>query len=278
VDIRDLLAGDVRLSSPPELFLRLNEVMDSPLHTLSDAARLIELDPGISARLLHLVNSAYYGFPSRVTSIAQAAGIVGFQELRDLVLATLVVDRFCNLPNRLLSMREFWTHSVKTGLYARFLARRHTQARFLGSVFICGLLHEIGRLVLYHHIPDVAADALCLALEENSTETAAQRRLLGFDHYQLGALLTSQWRLPELIVASIHHHDTPEQAEGYATESYLVLLSTHLAQFGMNWDDAVRPNWEACWYGAGLPQTLAEEVGNEVDQAFAPIFQMLYRA
>src|SRR3569833_2554535 len=121
---RELVTGTIELASLPEVFLRVNEMIDSPRYTAADIGHVISRDPGLTARLLKLANSALYNFPSQIDTVSRAITIIGTRELRDLILATSVARIFKGLPNDLISMDFFWLHCVCCGLAARGRAAR----------------------------------------------------------------------------------------------------------------------------------------------------------
>ncbi|HYE36551.1 HDOD domain-containing protein [Methylocaldum sp.] len=279
LSIRVILTGNVHLASPPELFLRLNEVLENPEANLHDAGALIESDPGLSARLLRIVNSAFYGIPSKVTSIHHAVNIIGVQEIRDLVLTTLVVDKFSSFTNSLMTMREFWSMSVRCALTAKLLASFYPNGERLQAVFLCGLLHEIGRLIVYHRLPELARAAALLARSENINYHEGERRIIGFDHYQVGAELARLWRLPEIIAVTIEHHDTPENATVFSRETALVAQSqsfvySHYFNCGIS-DDAPATDI-AKWNLIGIDVTELNELIPQVNEQFNEVFKLIY--
>jgi HD-like signal output (HDOD) protein len=273
-----LLAGEVKLASPPEIFLKLCDILDDPTGTVRDAEQVIKHDPGLAARLLRLVNSAFYGFPAQISSISRAISLLGLQELRDLVLATCIVERFSRFPNRLLDMRAFWRVSVRCALLAKALARRHPQAQELEPIFTCGLLHEVGRLVIYAKIPELARAAILLAQAEGIEEPEAERRTYGFDHYQLAAELATRWRLPEVIVATLRWHGAPENAGAFSRETALVTLASALslaevenpAQLASMLSDS------AAFAFTRLSASGVTEVLEETALQFEEVFQLLF--
>lgn len=273
----DLLAGDVKLAAPPELFLRINALLDDPGHSQKQLVALIEHDPSLSARLLKIVNSPFYGFACKIDSVARAIGIVGILELRDLVLATAVVDRFSALPNSLMSMKQFWAMSVKCALIARGLAMRHSDSERLQCPFVCGLLHEIGRLVVYHRLPELARAAHLRSRHEHIPEHEAQQREMGLDHYQVGAELARRWRLPEVIAVTIEKHAAPDEAGPFLRECLLVSLAMQLSLPEEEDESASRQESEA-WTRLELSGITREEVLTEAEATFIDVFKQIYPA
>jgi HD-like signal output (HDOD) protein len=281
VTMKELLAGNVLLASPPELFLKISQTLDDPTKNALDASRLIEHDPGLSARLLRIVNSAFYSFPSKIISITHAVSIIGSRELRDLVLATLVVEKFSSLSNGLMTMRQFWILSVRCALISRQLAARHKDGERSQGAFICGLLHEIGRLVVYHRVPELARSAVLRARSEGVAEHQAQREVLGFDHYQVGAELSRRWRLPEVIIATIEYHDRPEAAAAFSQDALLVVLAHKLSNLDYSDRsvlDSELPEHAPVWRQLSLDRAVLDEALPAAEATFQEIFQQIYRS
>lgn len=278
ISVRPILTGNIQLASPPELFLRLNEVLENPEADLRDACTLIENDPGLSARVLRIVNSPFYGVPGKVTSLHRALNIVGLREIQLLVLTTLVIDRFSSFTNGLMTMKEFWAMSVRCALTVKLLAGYRRYAQCPQTLFLCGLLHEIGRLVVYHRLPELARAAALLAQSEKISYQEGERRVFGFDHYKVGAELARLWRLPEVIAATIEHHDTPKNAKGFSSEATLVAQ----AQSFVCSRYAVRVLGDTMVIATDKPEffpatdAMLAELAQKLDQQFDEIFKLIY--
>src|SRR3569833_2055482 len=178
---KELVTGAIELASLPEVFLRVNEMIDSPRYTAADIGHVISRDPGLTTRQLKIANSAFYSFPSQIDSVSRAITIIGTRELRDLILATSVARLFKGLPNDLVSMDDFWRHSVCCGLAARALAAQRGE-RLLERFFVAGLLHDIGSLLLYRKIPELAREALLRCQHNDVAHKHAEQDVIGFDH------------------------------------------------------------------------------------------------
>jgi len=209
----DLLKGDLQLTTPPSIYLALKETINDPKKNIHDAADIIEKDPALSARLLRIVNSAFYGFPSQILSIDRAINLIGFKELQSLVLGTIIIERFTDLPGA-MSMLDFWSRSLKCALITAEIDKLKG-GQYHESSFICGLLHDIGLLVFYRRLPELAREVdLLLQSEESLTpqsEAKLEQQIIGFDHYQMGAVLCQSWNLPELLVETIQSHSLAPQ-------------------------------------------------------------------
>src|SRR5919202_2651911 len=155
----ELVRGVSKVGTVQPIYLRLSEVMDHPLSSSSDVAKVIADDPDLTARLLRLVNSPIYGFPSRISTVTQAISIVGMNQLNDLAVGASFVQMFGQVPQELVNMTSFWQHSVACAVAARILAtcRRESNAE---RFFVAGLLHDIGRPIIFQRLPTESRTAL----------------------------------------------------------------------------------------------------------------------
>ncbi len=215
----DLLREDPQLVSLPEVFTRINDVLRDPHSSVDDAARIIGTDPSLSAKLLKLVNSAFFSrasravekrFPAKVDSLTRAVMIVGGKQLATLALGVSVLPIFRDIPPQYVDMKAFWKHSIGCGIIARALAE-HLGASGQESYFVAGLLHDIGRLVLYKHLPGPSGAVLRASRETLTTLTQAERDAFSWDHALLGGLLLRKWHYPAVLEKMVrYHHDLSE--------------------------------------------------------------------
>src|SRR3569832_1342136 len=132
---KELVTGAIVLASLPEVFLRVNEMIDSPRYTAADIGHVISRDPGLTTRLLKIANRAFYSFPSQIDSVSRAITNIGPRELPDLIIASSVSRLFKGLPNDLVCMDDFWRDSVCGGVAARSLAAQRGE-RLLERFFV----------------------------------------------------------------------------------------------------------------------------------------------
>lgn len=269
----ETVAGHAKtLVSLPTIYFQVERAINHPSSSSTDIANALRTDQGLSARLLRIANSAFYGFPQRVESVEQAIRIIGTRQLHDLVLATVVLTQFRGVDANLVTMKSFWQHSFACGIAARSLAmlrRESNTERF----FVSGLLHDIGSLVLYQEFPQRAA----LALEEHRREKTAldevERSLIGCDHGQVGAALMTLWKLPESYreVAAYHHNPLGSRSPSVGTAIVHIadILVAALALGGNGERDLPRFCPEA-WDLVGRPPSdlsrVAEELLNILDE------------
>lgn len=198
-----------KLPSLPTLYYELTRAVDDPKSSISMIGGVVRKDQSLASRLLKLANSAYYSFPSQVETIEEALQLIGLREMRDLALATCVIGTFKNLPENLVSVQEFWKHSIACGVTSSLLAeRRHDPSpeRF----FVGGLLHDIGRLIMYLTAPRESELVLAKYATEKIPCCRAEFEVLGFDHADLGAELLSLWKIPLALVEMVRRHHNPD--------------------------------------------------------------------
>ncbi len=268
---KDLLRGDIQLASPPMVYLELNKVIEAPTKTVQDAAYIIESDAGLAVRLLKIVNSAFYGFPNQIDSIARAIMMIGTRELQNLALATIVIERFSDLPGQLFSIHDFWAKNLRCALIAKELDVQLGK-KYSDAAFLCGLLHNIGQLVLYRRIPVLAREVDLLLqsqVSENANEADIERQVIGFDHFEVGAELCRIWKLPGVVVESILLHCHSEPSGPYAPIANIVRKANIFSKID-GVDDLVFAN------DLPLPPEQISLILDKTHEEFEAIFKLFY--
>ena len=228
--IPELVQSVDSLVTLPEVFIRINRLVEDPDSTMTDIAKAVGQDPAFTMRLLRVANSSFYNFPSAVDTIQKAVSIIGTGHIRSLALATSVASSFKGLPNTLVSMENFWRHSLYCALVARNLAKQVGKCD-PEAVFTAALLHDIGELVLFNRFPQQSKDALLLVLDsaDELPVYQAERQIMGFDHAQVGGELARQWKLPKMLQECIEYHHNIRTEISFQREVALVHIANILA-------------------------------------------------
>lgn len=255
-DITELLKGVGGLVTLPDVFIRINKLVEDPNSNMADIAKVVGQDPSFTVRLLRVANSSFYGFSSTIDTVTKAVSLIGTSQIRSLALATSVASSFEGLPNTLVSMEHFWRHSLYCALAARILAK---QARKCDpdAVFTAALLHDIGQLVIFNRMPQLAKEALLLVLDsaDELPVYLAERQIMEFDHAQVGGELARLWKLPPMLEECIEFHHDISAAQRFPREVALVHIANILALMAevrtLNTDD-VSPIDPQAWEVLGL--------------------------
>jgi len=226
----DLVAKEVELCSLPDVYFRIMDVLKSNTSSVSAIAEVIAKDPSLSAKLLKLVNSAFYGFPSKVDTIPRAVMIIGVAELSMLAVGVSTIQAFSGIPEELVNMREFWKHSIACGVLARNIARRKAGIS-PERLFVGGLLHDIGRLVMYKRLPRASTQALLFSRFNGLPFFEAEKDVLGFEHARVGAMLMKEWKFPPSLTNMVKYHHNPAAAL-IIMEPAIIHLANSLAVSG----------------------------------------------
>ena len=212
IDPNELIRDHVKLPSLPTMYVQINEAINTPNTSASDIAKVISKDTSLSARLLKIVNSTFYGFPSKIDTLSRAVTVVGTRQLTTLALGMNIISVFRRIPSDFIHMRSFWEHSLACGICARIIG---SYKKILNTerLFVAGLLHDIGRLILYRHVPNQARNALIKAKQDDDLLHNSEHETLGFDHSMIGGLLLKKWKLPVSLENSVKYHHSPQESK-----------------------------------------------------------------
>ena len=271
-----LVQDSLNLISLPAAYTRLQEVMADQESSMQDVADVVSLDPALAARLLRIANSAYYGLPSQVDTISRAVSILGIQQIHDLALATSIAQVFEGLPNEMMDMSTFWYRSVMCGFLVRELGK-HGGQRNIESLFVRGLLLDIGHLILYSRFPDDCRQALAESADDLFRLYEQERRLIGCDANQVGEELMKAWKLPASFIESFAHLQRPDESETLGKEIAVLHIAAWITH-GLNTDLLLEQMCQrvapSAWELSGLNHTQVEAVTEVVS---AEMVDAMYR-
>lgn len=219
--IKNLIFKAKDIVSLPDIYQRLMEKVKSPLCSANDVADVITHDPGLTARLLRVVNSAFYSFPAKIDTVSRGVTILGTNELCDLALATSVMTMFDKALKGIVDMNLFWSHSIGCGAFARKLAMRHREAN-VERYFVMGILHDIGRLILFSNAAELMRMIMGNATRKNKALHVAERETMTFDHAEVGGALLKAWNLPASQQEAVLCHHHPLKARRFPLESSIL--------------------------------------------------------
>ena len=203
-----MLASGEKIGTLPSIFYALLDVVSSRFSSSSDIAAIIAKDPALSAKLLRLINSPFYGLRHPVDNISRAVAIVGNGPLTMLTMGTVLISSFNKVPTSLLDMRSFWLHCIATSIFARVLASRNKMVN-LEHFFITGLLHDIGRLLIFITPSSCALHLMMDSHRRLVPMHQIEKEVLGFSHEELASDFLESWNCPPIIIEGILNHHAP---------------------------------------------------------------------
>ena len=218
-------AGDIFVL--PEAVIKIKQLIDDDGTSMDDIAKVINYDPAIMSQVLKISNSALYKFPSVITTVAKSIQVIGTRSIYDLVLAYGVANAVKNVDPDVVDLEKFWEQSVSCALLCKHLAEE-VGLNEPEKLFVCGLLHNIGELVLVQLNPTAANK--CAAISKNNTPLMLQKKHLGFAYTDVSSELLNLWGIPldiSQIVAKTHtsEHTAQSQEEKIIQLAYLLTLN-----------------------------------------------------
>ncbi|WP_374681679.1 HDOD domain-containing protein [Accumulibacter sp.] len=268
-----------RLPSLPAAYLKVKRVIDDPHGSIRQLAAAMSSDPAMAARVLRVVNSPFYGYPGRIETVTRALNILGMQQVHDVVLAWAISSAFADVRTAVIPMKSFWRQSVARAIAARQLARR---AGFVDAerLFVEGLLSDIGHLVMYTVVPDLAIAAMTGSRQTERPLHEVELELIGCDYAEVGAALVLAWELPESFYEPIKCQLAPSAATIHRLEAAILHIAGTLGASATK-SPSVQPDPDALSVleldEASLI-SLYNEVTGELDSAFATFFPNLAAA
>lgn len=211
----------------PRLYDELTAELQTEHPSIQKVSAIIEEDPGMSAKVLQMVNSAFFGLPQKITNVFTATSHLGIEVLQSLVLMIGVFTQFKEIRIGSLSNDSIWEHSISVGRMSQSLSKQlGFPADLQKECFTAGLLHDIGRLVLAAKLPTAYQEVFDHATEHQISLTDAEIEVFGASHAQVGAYLLGLWKLPDATIEAVGYYHQPSVA---VRAEKSPLLTVHLA-------------------------------------------------
>ena len=274
--LQKLEQENISLPEIPSIVFELNEVIANPLSSSEDIAQVVHRSPSLTALLLKIVNSPFYGFPSKIDKISLAVTLIGTREISGLALGISIISQFNNIPKEILSMYSFLRHSLACGIISRILAA-HKSIPQTEQLFVSGLLHDLGRLILYSYFPEESLNILGRARLSDKLLYQQETDYLGCNHTHLVKQLLQQWKLPMVLENNVFYHHNPSEAQQPipATLVHLADVITNSLGIGTSGERYVPPLDNAAWENLGLSPTCFDVVVKQATHQYFALESML---
>jgi putative nucleotidyltransferase with HDIG domain len=223
-----LIDSNIKLVSLPAIVAQVNQMANDPTSSAADIAHAIGRDTALTARLLKIVNSPFYRFPSKIDTLSMAVTVLGTRQLRDLVIAAAIIKRFQSKIDSAFDIEVFWCHSITTAIASRIIALKLMLANS-ERFFIVGLLHDIGKMVMYLTLPNESINLLKELDKADCDIDNVEHNIFGFTHDDVGVALMTAWHFPESLIEPIRSHVSLEGPEHYLKDAAILHLANHVA-------------------------------------------------
>ena len=261
-----LLQETNTLFSLPEVCIRLRETLADPDSSRKEVADIIMLEPSLVTRVLRIVNSAYFGLSTTVKDISHALGILGESELNNLIMVTSIMQTMDSVDTE-IDLKEFWKSSVYCAVLSRNLAAYcQLEAKAREEMFLAGLLFDIGKLPLYFSEPELLSEVKSKVIELDKKDYLVEREILGFNHSDVGSLMTKTWNFSDLMSETISAHHELDETKESSLECQIAYLTEHCRD---NIDLNEQIEFDSEELGFSLPKEVKSL--NISDQEFADI-------
>lgn len=227
--IKKHLSSIGTLPSVPQIITEVSAMLDNERTSANDLCKVISKDQAIVAKILAVANSPLYGLPRRVSTIEFAVVIIGFEHMRNILVALSLVDAFKNRSTSTWNHSAYWMHSLITATAAKRIADdlRYPKS---GEVFTAGLLHDLGLVVLQRYMNSDFLKILHLVDEQQIRHINAEEQILGFTHQDIAEFLLERWNFPPYIIEAVLYHHKPSFAENGKVLASLIHLADYMTQ------------------------------------------------
>jgi HD-like signal output (HDOD) protein len=252
----------------------INKMMLNPRTSAKEVAQLISSDPSLTSRVLRVVNSSFYGFPSRITTVTHAIVILGFNTIKSIVLSSSIFDVFKkDSSTQGFDRTEFWKHSIGSGAAARVLGRAFNYP-VPEELFIAGLLHDVGKIVIDQFLHEKFREIVALVKSKGCLMREAEEKILGITHSEIGAWLFQRWNLSKGLVETTKYHHNPSLSDENQKITAIVHISDLLCRalcFGSGGDGKIPMISESAWNLLGLRtddfERILKDTQDEIERA-----------
>ena len=223
------LSNVYNLPAMSSAMLEVSKLLDDPSTNTAALSKIIGKDQGLSTKILSIANSPLYGLTRKVSTIDFAILIIGYQDIKNIVVALTMVDSFKNKSDKYFDQTSFWKHSMLAGTAAKRIAE-DLGFRIGSEAFVAGLIHDLGLPVMHKFFKDDFEKIVNDFHEKNAVILESERQYLGMDHQEIGFFLANKWSLPEHLSNAILNHHKPSSAEETDVLTSIVHLVDYMTQ------------------------------------------------
>jgi HD-like signal output (HDOD) protein len=272
--IQHIIENVSSIPTLPTVIAQMSQLLLNPKTSAEEIGKAITADQALASKVLKLVNSAFYGFPGRISTITHAIVILGFSTIKNIVLTASIFDAFKKKENSgNFDFEQFWIHSIACGAAAQAIAK------FIGNkdkdeCFIAGLIHDLGKIILFHCLPESFVETLALAQQNEILFYQSELMLFDITHQEIGGFLTENWNLPTKLQDAVKFHHDPSLSKDHYTTTSIVHCADIMVRaldFGNGGDSKIPAMSKVVWNELGLENiklhALFDTIVDEIEKA-----------
>jgi HD-like signal output (HDOD) protein len=269
------------LPSHPVVIERITRLLSNPRTSAEDIGKAMTTDQSLATKALKLVNSAFYGFPGRISTLSHAIVILGFSTIKNIVLTASIFDSFRGkgMDVEGFNLERLWYHSIACGAAAQAIAKTVGGSE-KEECFIAGLIHDIGKIILCHYLPDDFKSVIVHTRTNNVLFYESEKALFDTCHDEIGGYLVQCWNLPKNLQNAARYHHQPSPAHDHYQTSAIVHAAdifVRALDYGNGGDDKMPVMSEQVWKTLNLENvslvSLFDNIKDEIEKA-AVFFQL----
>ncbi|MHC4871334.1 MAG: HDOD domain-containing protein [Planctomycetota bacterium] len=273
-DLKSIVDKIIDLPTLPQVVSTIVNLIDDPDSSVKDINDVMGQDPALVAKILKIVNSAFYGLPNRVSSISQAIVILGFNTVKSLALSASVLDMFGS-GEEYFSYEDFWKHSIGCATICTTVAKKQPGVN-ADTAFVLGLMHDMGKLVLDQYAPVEFQQILKTAKEKEITFAEAEKEVIATSYTDIGYWLSQKWQLADDLADAIHHQNDLDECAEHASKELAAVCSfseyvCRLKNYGHNGSYGKPELPLKAWNMLGMEKdqlpALIETINNDIHRA-----------
>ncbi len=272
--LTQVLSDPKQLPTVPLVYQKLSRLVDDPNASVNQVSEVVSGDPASASRLLQVVNSPFYGMRKKVDTISFAVKLLGFQTVKDLVLAITAEGMFKAPPGiDPKAVEQLWYHSIGAGVAAKIIGRR-MRAPDLEQFFVAGLLHDIGKMILLRSAAEAFQATLEVAAQDEILFLDAESAVTGINHAAIGAMLAEKWGFPPSLAEAVSLHHRPDQAKTHpllAAAVHVADLISRALEIGSGGDALIPALNPAAQKALGLDAAKVKDIMEEVEQEYPDV-------
>ncbi len=272
-----LLDSVTTIPTLPTVIEKITRLLQNPQTSAEEVGKVITTDQAIASKVLKLVNSAFYGFPGKISTITHAIVILGFSTVKNIVLTASIFDFYKKKGGSFtgFDMEKFWVHSIACGAAAQAIAR-HVGHSDKEECFIGGLIHDMGKIIMCQYLPQEFGAVITRVAEKKCLFIEAEQELFGITHQEIGSTVAERWNLPRNLQDVVRYHHNPTASREYSATAGIIHsadIFIRALDHGFGGDYGIPTMNEQTWTQLGFPSVslsaLLDAIDEEIDKAQA---------